>query len=68
MALELYQEMVAQGGSSTEETFELLLRVAHKREDLNSYITVSLMFEYTYHICTCKHHIIIINVSAATSL
>ena len=48
MALELYQEMVAQGGSSTEETFELLLRVAHKREDLNSYITVSL-FEYTNH-------------------
>ena len=43
MALELYQEMMAQGGCSTEETFKLLLRVAHKREDLNSYITVSLL-------------------------
>ena len=45
MALYLYKEMIAQGGSacSTEKTFELLLSMAHKREHLNSYITVSLI-------------------------
>ena len=41
IALQLYREMVVQGGSSTEKTFELLLRVAHNRNDLSSYITVS---------------------------
>ena len=43
MALHLYREMVAQGGNSTEKTFELLLRVAHNEKDLISYITVSIM-------------------------
>ena len=43
MALQLYREMVAHGGSSTEKIFELLLRVAHNRNDLSSYITVSVV-------------------------
>ena len=52
MALHLYWDMAAQGQGITGKTFELLLGLAHKREHLNSYLTVS---NYLHESLTALH-------------
>ena len=43
-ALHLYQEMARLASSDiTHRTFELMLRLAHKKEHLNTYLTVSVI-------------------------
>ena len=44
IALQLYQEMAHQAGNDiTWRTFELLFRLAHRKEHLNTYFTVSVI-------------------------
>ena len=44
IALQLYKEMAHQASSDiTWRTFELLFRLAHKKEHLNTYLTVSVI-------------------------
>lgn len=50
MALYLYQEMAAQGTNITEKTFELLLDLAHRKEHLHNYLTVSAWVLYSGHL------------------